>query len=983
MSITVRTYSDPTAIDWEIVKKNGETADLSSCPVFCESFSEVSVYEKLYSINGIAAVQTLTDQMYPEWNTEEKKLRQLTETDNLIADDAVLKKMIPDSAAPDKNIIAAVKRSLHHNCADVVNCMRLFSELGLRPEDAARHLRSPDLSTDQKMILGLYECVRKKRSGGEFAFDRRLTGSRREREEALRAVEEALNKSYEQRNKKARFSWDSNNRQVVFLGIFNFTPLLLNAVRRLDDASCDIVFLFNYRSDYDSFYDCWKELYSQFSGADIVLSPEAGPPMNGISGNISLARAIRSIENGTYVPDNSLNSINVTCWKNTAEFADSIALEYLSAEKSMKDIIGRACGTEKKYPVPDFMDKAYYAPQSGINKILAAFFPEQYDETHLLNTPVGRFINAVVEMRLRGGDEALNVRKYHHTELRDCLISGMLDGEKTAGHYIGIYNDVYAYIEGADSVSEIVDRLEKLIAVNSASALRIGDNVITYPDMEKDIRRVSFMNVSNDALRELIGALGQIQNTAGVFFKGFRNNKGSLRSFYSRVRDFITERSDEEKNRAALRTLDHESCLVLKKLASGLSSERLKGFPDEPVSVQVIPATLKEMLSAEPGEDTTVRRIVNDFTQLMGGVFTKNDHLDRSGHNWSHPAFRTHLCCMSDKDMCVSGADILPWPLDAEFFGSLMNCGTDGWDKDIYNIYRVSKTRYSDYPKFAFIYTLLFSIYPVELSYVRSEDDMHENELYYILRMLGFEGTPGRADVDGEQAPQINISEVFDESSDIYNLPSPYGLMSCQRLVGDYFLRDDIVFSDRYNIQKYMCAVMTISFVETHRALVYRLIDPSDNSDRQNEKERAYDDYDNIINGVNRSFGDYLNNYELREIKRVIIKQTKKLIRYVRNFSLTSNDSRIMLLEAILDYMRVDPRYFDAVRKRFEERKLIGSRVSTDSGGNVYELVIRKNKVGSSMANYYADYNNCSDCLMKAACVRYSKYEKSSAGYND
>lgn len=199
-----------------------------------------------------------------------------------------------------------------------------------------------------------------------------------------------------------------------------------------------------------------------------------------------LADALSRIDAGRYTPDGSLDGITVTCWNNTAEFADKTAQEYESLPKASQVDVGNDI-------VPNYMDHAYYSPQTGINRLLRPYFPEQPGDTPLIDSPVGRFISTVTEMWLHGSGRKLHIKKHHNTEISDCLLSGMLSGDCKA--YAYAYNKVYPYVEDAASVEEIIEKLQKLQKLKNLEEIndRTDDNetigrkvIVNYSEYIKD-----------------------------------------------------------------------------------------------------------------------------------------------------------------------------------------------------------------------------------------------------------------------------------------------------------------------------------------------------------------------------------------------------------------------------------------------------------------------------------------------------------------
>lgn len=81
--------------------------------------------------------------------------------------------------------------------------------------------------------------------------------------------------------------------------------------------------------------------------------------------------------------------------------------------------------------------------------------------------------------------------------------------------------------------------------------------------------------------------------------------------------------------------------------------------------------------------------------------------------------------------MNVKREDQFPWPLTIEFFESAYE--PLDWK---YQVYVKSRKEFKHFKRYALIYGLEFNRCKFKLSFIKNDDDK-ENELYYILKLLG------------------------------------------------------------------------------------------------------------------------------------------------------------------------------------------------------------------------------------------------------
>ena len=97
--------------------------------------------------------------------------------------------------------------------------------------------------------------------------------------------------------------------------------------------------------------------------------------------------------------------------------------------------------------------------------------------------------------------------------------------------------------------------------------------------------------------------------------------------------------------------------------------------------------------------------------------------------------------------------DQFSWPLTIEFFEKAYE--PLDWK---YQVYVKSRKEYKHFKRYALIYGLEFNRCNFKLSYIKNDDDK-ENELYYILKLLGIKTV---RNVHDTSSTKHNIELTFD-----------------------------------------------------------------------------------------------------------------------------------------------------------------------------------------------------------------------------
>lgn len=673
------------------IKRESYWNEIKDCAHFCVSQTMVNGLEEIYpSLKEGGYLTTIKILINTLYSDWEDENRRVKQI--IEVDNAI------NSLNFDENLNVSARRSLEYNTKSLVKCIRLFKELRLNANsfDVSR------LNTDQKYLIDIYKytCSREKTS---FEFER-VSRADIIDEKILEAL----------KNKHKNHFYDKLDRSTVVIhGIHQFTPAMLCAIEDIS-RSKNVILLFNYQKQYGTIYQTWTNIYSLFeSGIKYSDEPEFKPIsllIDSYSCN-TLADNIGTISNGELeVKTGILDNLEVIEFENITEFAGYCAQLFENARK-----INKRNGSHN--PVLYDMTEQLYSASGKVNDILRAYFPEQFGERHFLDYPIGHFFVAVVEM---WDNENECVKVEDMSLIKDCFESGIIN-ERVPGKLLNTFNTIEPYIEKENTLVGIIASLKKLRKYVDSS--------------DKKLQRIGYLNVSKESLDELRNALSELNKIVIGFFSDFSSGGDNFNRFYRRIHDFIVKRTQD------MESLDEEMKQVVTNLLARMNKIDL---PDTGTFT-----CLKQTMSFYLSQDDSLMHganwIVRDFEQIDGDIL-------RSSKQKSE---RTcyHFCCLSDKDICATKDERLPWPLDINFF----EYSYEPLEQN-YQIFLKSKMEFKNFKRYALLYGLEFNRIGCKLSYVKTVD-RKDNELYHLIKMLGVKVRKYHSDAVDSYVPHLKYSQ--------------------------------------------------------------------------------------------------------------------------------------------------------------------------------------------------------------------------------
>lgn len=741
MSISIYTYSNPYKIKCEPYWES-----IKMAPHFCVSQTMVNglgvVYPELRK-GQLSTVEKLTDAMYPEWNDTKLYIEQYA---------ALTSVLNQASFKCPKEDAARIHQALRFNKSRMLDGIRLLAEMGI----ICRNIKIGRLTEEQKYLIAAYKKIIESEYRVLFTLKNEFTAY-----EVNKAIKKALSIQIS----------EVGCETIVFHGIHQFTPIILAAVEQIAKYK-RVVMLFNYQEQYKEIYQTWLDVYSCF---DLTIKSQFDNEFQPVSllkesykGNM-LADSLAKMADGELRGRPPvLDDVKILEFDNITEFAAYAARRYEAAKKRYNQDEKHG-GSSPLY----YMDEQFYAAENSVNDILKVYFPEQFGERNFLAYPIGHFFIAITNMwdSEKGG---VSIRELG--DVAECLYSEALP-EKEPGVLITTFNATRNYFmrEDTKTIQGIIDLLTKL----KRQKKRLESGKL---DIEVQLERLGYFDVTQQNIADLIEALEILDRIAKLFYEDFEDTEHNFKHFYEKVKEFV-----EQNILPGAEAEEEFKDLIIRLLA------RLEEIDDINIksSFDCLKETMSYYLKQEKKKDLSANWIVRDFQQIDGDILQSMKQMEQMRK------VVYHFACVSDADMNVKREEQFPWPLNVEFFEKAYE--PLDWK---YQVFVKSRKEFKHFKRYALIYGLEFNRCRFCISYVKNSDDK-ENEIYYMLRLLGIEPDKHLHTSNGEKtlAP-------IDIKMD-YNV-SPYSPMDCYRrkICAYKFAIESIIeggtrFSDQFLQKKY------------------------------------------------------------------------------------------------------------------------------------------------------------------------------------
>ena len=579
-----------------------------------------------------------------------------------------------------------IRQALRFNRKDLSNSLRILFELGMSLEEMQTDL----MSEEQKYLLKIYRTILESDMHQDFLLKRNFTETE---------IDEAIKQGMLLERDNADLSGIDCDTIVVH-GVHQFSPMILQTLEHVSKYK-RVVLLFNYQNQYKNVYQTWIDVYSSFAlpiKSQFVNEFKPNPLLaNCYDGNHLADRMAHLIEGKSV--DEEDTPFEIIEFDNNTEFAGYVSKVYEDAlARQERDKDG-------KRSTLYYMPEQFYAANNSVNNILKVYYPGQFGERHFLTYPIGHFFLSITNMWNpdEGGIYIENLN-----DIVECLNSGLIN-VKNGVRLSTIFNKTKEFFIRAETLEQIVNLLSKL------------KKRIVKADKDQNEKelcsRLVYYDVSIEEIDALSEAIKQLDQITRLFYEDFEDRDNNFKEFYKKIRDFLENRVLEAED------LEDDFRDVVRRVLV-----RLEDVDNIEASgtFDVLKETMSYYLKQEAKKGLSANWIVRDFEQIDGDILKSRIQ---------NPDTVYHFACVSDADMNVTNRDRFPWPLDVNFF----EVAQDPIDWK-YQVYVKSRREYKNFKRYALIYGLQFNRVKFKISYVKNVDDK-ENELFYLLRILGAKKT--------------------------------------------------------------------------------------------------------------------------------------------------------------------------------------------------------------------------------------------------
>lgn len=403
-------------------------------------------------------------------------------------------------------------------------------------------------------------------------------------------------------------------KELFFLGFYYITPIQARIINLLEHIGYTINFLNRYDKEHAFAFEIWKNTfeYEYTNGLSIDIQPY-------INTNNFF---IRSIEKSS--PTSIVNKIAIDSYSTDIEFATAC----INA-KNAGDIL--------------------FTTDSKItDKLLREFFPEEYDDKHLLSYPVGQYIFYLHMM----WNEFIEEPELQFEYVLKCFATGWLEEDGINGkEYLYQLKLLEPYfkncnVKGTDSFTEWKKRAELLLeAKRTVSTFDEGNDTRWKRLLGNPFNNMAIYQIKETDIEDIIQLLNRLMSDANELFKG--DITKNLYIHMQKIKKVIESHADID-------TISETEQLVMKELMNrlgGLESNgivcHLNGIKD---AITLLIGNHHEQEESHDDETMQKKRLVKPISLIESCPLIENN--------------QNIYLVMADEFLLPGQPRKLPWPLN-------------------------------------------------------------------------------------------------------------------------------------------------------------------------------------------------------------------------------------------------------------------------------------------------------------------------------
>ena len=578
-----------------------------------------SAMQSYYPQYQVFDVHDFISDIIPEWEEDIKDVKNYV----------MLRNVIEDYVA-DHEVNPTVATYLRRNAADMWNAIKLLIEADVYPDDV-----SPSKSEPVNRFKDVWKRFEVENDQiqtfrATFAFEL----SQKEK------IVEIIKKTISERQRKKGIP-ESLPESIFLFGFYFITPIQERIFDTLEDAGFHLKYVNCHNSDYPYPNEIWRrafhEEYAERSAQDlqpdIVLENHFGEALNG-----------------------NRKEIPISITKHYSEF---------DLAEMVKEAVDKG--------------EAVYSPDAKqCEQILKKYYPEYYDQKHLLSYPVGQYIY-YLHMMWNTFDNTMDMQ-FEYVE--KCFASGWLSTEELNGRdYLYAMKLLSVYFKGCRSIDDWKDRLRNLKDSKqevSGFKDRVHGTERWHRLLGDPFYNIGIFTIEEETIAEIEVLLLKLIEDAEFLFAN--KDKTDLYEHFQRITQIIRHHMDEDE-------LLQEESEVANELIIQLSDQSTNGFvcPMNGIRDAIILLIGDHFGEYESQEEETSskHRMVLPLSMVEAAM------LNNYGQT-------VHLV-LANEFVLPGAPKKLPWPLTDEMLDSLQIKGRERTERYVSDMRSVISNRPMSY----------------------------------------------------------------------------------------------------------------------------------------------------------------------------------------------------------------------------------------------------------------------------------------------
>lgn len=581
--------------------------------------------------------------------------------------------------------------------------------------------------------------------------------------------------------------------RIVIHGVHQFKPLILRLVKDLNNMGIEVVFMFNYMSEYEEIYKTWKNVYEWVNQEEFIEEGLKAQGEDYLKGR-ELGYALASIYEGDFSKVESSYGIQYTAFDNLTSFSNYVSQKYKPASMAVdKRYKGRPLPANHKLLRLSLMNEQFYAINgTQTNELLKIYFPEQFSSRHFLSYPIGQFIRSLYKM----WDERKETICITEEHIKEALALHVWNEEDKPTPLEMFYNLKHCF-KTKTNFKEYMEVLENIKRVVSGA---------------KDPRRkrMSFFIYSPEEMEYFIKVMKDIKLIAENLFS---KKTSRFRRHYEKLIERIlgTEAISTHISQEELKFVED-----IKEHISRIESST------EQVHITDIKNTIGYYLESNTNSMYEAEWIVRDFEQIDGGVLLaeaqKREEEELQANKKEGDVEKVfHYAGLSDENMLGKDRVQLPWPLDEDLFNRVHS--------NVADICSVCRSEYNYFLRYSLFYGTYFLTEHkrIALSYIKNLGDK-EASPYSTLSLINIR--PEDASIDQEFGANKPKENYDNQKRITVTMPETESerrsMRACfKRYLFNHCLDKDTYFNDDFYLDQICKFFIRYSYIKTHRERRY------------------------------------------------------------------------------------------------------------------------------------------------------------------